>query len=160
MAPGDVPLFASFILSDEANMWQRWDFDVSVGPGIDPGPGFDPEIRSNAIYLTQAKIDVVGWAGNIPTIFEVKPQLSIQGFGQLIAYRWYFQQHTGIYAHLAGITDYMNDMYRILYDAFDIDIYIVPHANPYKISLAVQKVKEMNGGEIKPVRLVWTGVRT
>jgi hypothetical protein len=118
----------------------------------------DPKVRDNAIYLTQAKIDVVAWAGQIPTIFEVKPSLSLTGFGQLIGYAWYYAQHTGIQAYLAGITDFMSRQYRILYDAFDIPVHIVRPASQAEIFAAIEKVREMNGGEIKPTRLIWTGI--
>lgn len=158
MAPYDIPLFASFILSDAANGYDRWEFDVAVGPGLDPGPFVDPALRENAIYLTQVRLDAVGWAGQIPTIFEVKPELSLTGFGQLLGYRWYFQQHTGIYPSLAGITDYMPYQYKILYDAHDIEVHQVKPAGQAGIFAAVEKVKRMSGGEIKPTRLIWTGI--
>ena len=157
MAPYDVPLFASFLLSDEGALYHRWEFDVSVGPGVDPGLYVDPKVRDNAIYLTQAKIDAVGWVGQIPTIFEVKPELSITGFGQLLAYRWYFEQHTGIQAYLGGITDYMSAQYKILYAAHSIDLHLVQPASAARILEAVERVRIMNGGEIKPTRLIWTG---
>ena len=157
MAPYDTPLFASFLLGDAAKGYQRWEFDVSVGPGVDPGPFVDPKLRDNAIYLTQAKIDAVGWAGQIPTIFEVKPTLALSGFGQLLGYRWYFQQHTGIYANLAAITDSMNRQYRILFDAHDIEVHIVRPATQLQQFRAVEIVKKLFGGAIKPTRLVWTG---
>ena len=159
MAPYDIPLFASFLLSDEGSLYQRWDFDVSVGPGVDPGPFVDAKLRDNAIYLTQVKIDAVGWAGQIPTIFEVKPEMSITGFGQLIAYRWYFAQHTGIHAMLGAITDAMSPQYRILYDAFDIPVYTVSPANQTQIIQAKEKISRLYAGKITPTRLVWTGVR-
>jgi len=157
MAPYDIPLFASFLLSEEGRLYQRWEFDVSVGPGVDPGPFVDPKVRDNAIYLTQAKIDAVGWVGEIPRIFEVKPAISLSGFGQLLAYRWYFQQHTGTYAHLAAITDGLSAQYRPLFSAFDIDVHIVRPASQAQVFLAVERAKELNGGELRPTRLVWTG---
>ncbi len=157
MAPYDIPLFASFLLSDAARGYDRWEFDVSVGPGVDPGEFVDPALRDQAIYLTQVRIDAVGWAGQIPTIFEVKPSLSLTGFGQLLGYRWYYQQHTGIYAHLVGITDSIPRQYKILYDAHDIEVHVVKPATQVQIFQAVGRVKEMNGGEIRPTRLIWTG---
>jgi hypothetical protein len=155
MMPGDIPLFASFLLSDAGRIYDRWEFDVSVGPGVDPGPFTDPALRSAAIYLTQVKIDAIGWAGNMATIFEVKPEISITGFGQLIAYRWYYAEATGIYANLAAITDFMSDQYKILYDAFGIEVHFVREATQAELYAAVQRVKELNGGELKPTRLVW-----
>ena len=157
MAPFDIPLFCSFLLSDEGRIYRHWDFDTSVGPGLDPGPYVDPKVRDNAIYLTQVKIDAVGWAGEIPTIFEAKPDLTLAGFGQLLGYRWYYQQHTGIYPGIAGITDNMPYQYRILFDAFDIPVHVVKPANAAQQLQAVEIVKKMHGGKIKPTRLIWTG---
>lgn len=156
MAPYDIPLFAAFLNSEAGGIYERWEFDVSVGPGVDPGPFVDPKVRDNAIYLTQVKIDAVGWAGQIPTIFEVKPSLQLSGFGQLLGYRWYYQKHTGIYAHLAGITDFMPKQYKILYEAHEIDVYQVQPAGQGAVYRAVGRVKAMNGGDIRPTRLVWT----
>ena len=158
MAPYDIPLFASFLLSDLGRAVQRWEFDVSVGPGVDPGPYMDPKVRDNVIYLTQVKIDAVGWVGQIPTIYEVKPDLSLTGFGQLIGYRWYYQQHTGIYAGIAGITDFMSAQYKILYDAFQIDVHQVKPATATDVYQATEIVRRMSGGVIKPTRLIWTGL--
>lgn len=158
MAPYDIPLFSSFLLSDAARGYQRWEFDVSVGPGVDPGPYVDPRVRDNAIYLTQAKIDAVGWAGQIPTIFEVKPEMSLTGFGQLLGYRWYLERHTGVQAYLAAITDFMSRQYRVLFDAHDIEVFIVQPASAARQFAAVERVRELNGGEIKPTRLVWTDI--
>lgn len=157
MAPFDIPLFASFLLSQYGQSFDRWEFDVSVGPGVDPGPFVDPKLRDNAIYLTQAKIDALGWAGQIPTIIEVKPEISLTGFGQLLGYRWYYQQHTGLYAQLAAVTDYISPQYKILYDAHDIEVHVVQPATQQQVFLATEQVKKMHGGQIKPTRLVWTG---
>ena len=155
MAPYDIPLFCAFMLSPAADGYQRWEFDVSVGPGVDPGPYVDPKVRDNAIYLTQAKIDAVGWAGTIPTIFEVKPELSLAGFGQLLGYRWYLERHLGVQAYLAGITDFMSPQYRVLFEANDIEVFVVRPASAAQQLAAVEKVKRMSGGIIRPTRLVW-----
>lgn len=157
MAPGDIPLFASFLLSDEGRLYDRWEFDVSVGPGVDPGEFHPPALREQALYLTRVRIDAIGWHGQFPTIFEVKPQLSITGFGQLVAYQWYYQQQTGIQCFAAGITDFISPQYHQLYEAFSFDVHLVSPATTAKVLQAVAEVRRMNGGTIKPTRLIYTG---
>lgn len=157
MAPGDIPLFCAFVLSEEGKVYQRWEFDVSVGPGVDPGQYTPEPMRSNAIYLTQLKIDAIGWAGQIPTIFEVKPNLTLQGFGQILAYASEYQKATGIQPMRAGITDHQNPQYAQIYLDHAIDVHIVAPASLAQQLEAKRRILEMNGGVIKPTRLISTG---
>lgn len=140
MFPNDVPLFAAFVLSPEGEGFTRWEFDVRVGVGIDPGPAFDPNLRAGALALTMLRIDAVGWIGATPTIFEVKPDARLSAFGQVLAYCYYFQEERGVTCRRGVITDSVTPNVVKLYRAFDIEIHLVQPATMYEIALARRKV--------------------
>lgn len=73
-------------LSSQHNTYDRFDYDVRVGDGRDPGPDFPPNIRSMAISLSKRRIDVVGHASNHLAIIEITRVAGIKAFGQLKVY--------------------------------------------------------------------------
>jgi hypothetical protein len=88
--------------------YDRFDYNVRVGPGDDPGPKFSAAIRADGIALTQLRMDAVGWKGignaQLPalitspsqvydvvpgaqaTIIEVKRRGTSTNIGQLTTY--------------------------------------------------------------------------
>lgn len=62
------------------------ELNVRLGPGVDPGPTFAPNIRKMAIMNSQLRADMVLWRGEIPTIVEVKDRALPSVLGQLITY--------------------------------------------------------------------------
>jgi len=82
---------------DEILVWRRWlqlhpfdferfEYNVHFGVGLDPGPSFDDNIRKMAIYIRQLKIDAVGYKGVQATIFEVRRRAGPPEVGQLLTY--------------------------------------------------------------------------
>jgi len=140
MCPGDVPLFASFVLTPEGQRYERWEFDTHLGPGLDPGDVFDPVMRKVAILLTQLRVDAIGWVGGDPTIFEVKPDARLSAFGQVLAYCWFWRQQFGQSCRRGIITSSMTDQLRTLYDAYDIEIHVVSPADTFGIQQATNWV--------------------
>lgn len=105
---------------DEILVWRRWlqlhqaeydrfDYNVRIGTGVDPGQAFADKIdadlaakgiqkpavgpslgerlRAGAIATRQLRLDAVGYQGPQPTIFEVKRRAGPQNVGQLLVYR-------------------------------------------------------------------------
>ena len=140
MFPNDVPLFSAFVLSPEAEKFDRWDFDVKVGIPIDPGPAFDPQILGMAIAISLLRIDAVGFQVTQPTIFEVKPDARLSALGQVIAYCFYYQEQFGVACRRGVITDSMTPQVAKVYAAYDIQIYLVQPASTAEILLARKKV--------------------
>jgi hypothetical protein len=64
----------------------KFDYNVRIGNGRDPGPGFADNIRQMAIAITQFRLDAVGFKGDTPVIFEVKRDLGPAQVGQILAY--------------------------------------------------------------------------
>lgn len=90
---------------DEILVWKAWlqlnqgsydrfDYNVHVGPGVDPGPSVAEPYRTNAIQLSQARLDAVGWQAGSPTIFEVERYAKARSVGQLLTYRSLWEQST------------------------------------------------------------------
>ncbi len=82
---------------DEVLVWRAWlrlhqgefdrfDYNVRIGKGEDPGPDFPENIRKMAKDLTQLRLDAVGWQAKQPTIFEVKRFAAPPNIGQLLVY--------------------------------------------------------------------------
>lgn len=93
------------LLVDEILVWKAWlaqhqtefdrfDYNVRLGYGNDPGESFPQATRNMAVQLTQLRIDAVGWHGTQPTIFEIKRRAYPPAVGQLISYdaMWRSQQ--------------------------------------------------------------------
>lgn len=83
---------------DEILVWRNWlqlhqaeydrfDYNVRIGTGVDPGPAFPQNIRDMAIAIRSLRLDAVGWQGAAPTIFEVKRRAGPENIGQLVVYR-------------------------------------------------------------------------
>jgi hypothetical protein len=75
-----------------------FDYNVRLGQGSDPGPGFDVMTRLRAVLATQFRLDAVGFTGETPTIFEIKRDVGAAQLGQILSYDaiWRSQKVTPI----------------------------------------------------------------
>lgn len=85
MAAPESAVFREWLTRHGAE-YDRLDFNVRLGEGVEVGEGFSPEVKTLATTLTQKRADVVGWQGVHPTIFEVKIRASLGALGQLLGY--------------------------------------------------------------------------
>jgi hypothetical protein len=109
------------MLVDETVVWRAWaalhqtEFDrfehnIRLGPGRDPGPQFSPEVRRGEILNSQMRIDSVGYQEIQPdlltavidspqqvydvfpsavvTIFEVKRRATLAAVGEILGYNY------------------------------------------------------------------------
>lgn len=137
MSPGDAPLFASFVLSPQGQLYTAWGFDVHLGPGAgDPALVLNPTVFDIARYLTQLRVDAVGWIGDSPTIFEVKPKARLNAIGQLVTYCWEWREKYGLDCTRAVVTDYANEQSLRNMTAMNITCYQVLPATPAMIAQA------------------------
>lgn len=90
------------MLGEDILIWERFidrfpdrfdsvDYDVRVGKGITPLPELPENIKRDAKALTQKRIDVVGWLGELPTIIEVKSRVGLSALGQVLGYKILFE---------------------------------------------------------------------
>lgn len=61
-------------------------YDVTVGPGRDPGDYFPESIRKMALHLSKRRIDVVGIRPDGVDIFELTQSAGLKAAGQAIVY--------------------------------------------------------------------------
>lgn len=124
------------LLAEDVILWERFidqqptafdycDYDIHVGEGMEIDPSWPPEIQRMATILSQFRIDVIGWKGNIPTIIEVKPKAASKALGQIILYRSLFLKTFPSYPSAKSliITDW--DHKEVLAVAFQNNIKIV-----------------------------------
>lgn len=72
--------------------YDRFDYNMRIGQGIDPGPTYSPEVRKQAILNTQLRIDAVAYKGTQASILEVKRRATSSNIGQLLVYHSVWRQ--------------------------------------------------------------------
>lgn len=77
--------------------YDRFDYNMRIGQGIDPGASYSAEVRKQAVMNTQLRIDAVAWKGTQPSIVEVKRRATPSNIGQLLTYHsvWRIEFPTG-----------------------------------------------------------------
>lgn len=85
MAPREIIIFKAWLAlhQDEYN---KFEYNVRVGNGIDPGPQYPAIYRQQYIQNTQKRIDVVAWQSVAPTIIEVKDRATASSMSQILTY--------------------------------------------------------------------------
>jgi len=99
-----IPLLRQYpgLMPIEGDLFRGWvalhgqdydwaDFNVRVGPGLDPGSTWTDSQRANAIKNTQYRIDAVAWLSGRPTLIEVKDRAGTSALGALLAYAHLFR---------------------------------------------------------------------
>lgn len=83
-------------LQDHQGEYERYEFNVRVGAGVDPGAAFPDNIRRMAVANSQKRIDAVAWNGQQPTIIEVKDFAIQLAIAQVTEYAAVWKlQHAG-----------------------------------------------------------------
>ncbi len=86
LVPGEIVIFRAWLRLHEKE-YDRFDFNVRIGKGEDPGPTAEPNLRAMWIHNTQLRVDAVGYIGPDPTIIEVKDDAGTAAIGQLLTYK-------------------------------------------------------------------------
>lgn len=143
MAPRDIPLFATYFLSPEGQNYTAWEFDVLVGDPDEPGPFFPEAQRRQAMYLNSLKIDAVGWLFETPTLIECKPNGNLGAYGQVTAYRKWYQLIFNITPGCLIVCRRMSRQVKILCDIAEIAVRVVDPASEWDTSRAIAAVRPM-----------------
>lgn len=85
MKPEDVAVWERFIAQNPA-FFETVSYDVPCGRGAEVNPDHPEEIQRDHTILTQKKIDVVGFNGNIATVVEIGPIADMRKLGQILTY--------------------------------------------------------------------------
>jgi len=73
-------------LQEHESEYDRFDYNVRIGPGRDPGPDYSPAIREMGRKHSQLRIDAVAWKGNRPTLIELKNFALMNAIAQIGLY--------------------------------------------------------------------------
>ena len=74
-------------LQARGNLYDRIEFNVRLGAGVEPPPDLVEPYRTNAIELSQKRADIIAYQGPGVVIIEAKGRATINALGQLQAYR-------------------------------------------------------------------------
>ena len=91
LLPEEILVLRAWLVLHQTE-YDRFDYNMRIGQGIDPGDAYSPEVRRQAILNTQLRIDAVAWKGTQPTIIEVKRRATASNVGQILTYSSVWQQ--------------------------------------------------------------------
>jgi len=140
MMPNDVPLFASFLLSEQGRRFEHWEFDRHVGPGEECPPWLSPSMRTCMSILTKLRIDAIGYLAGKPWIFEVKPSVNLGAFGQVQGYEHFFVREVGVLPRKAIIAEEASRNLIVLAKQHDIELFLVQPATLAMIDAACRQL--------------------
>ena len=126
MGPKECEIWTRFLTKTKMK-FIRVDYDVRVGPGFDPGPQYEENIRRMAIALTQLRIDAVAETEKEIWIFEVKPRAGRSALGQLLSYAyWYIRQYSPKKPiRLAVVCEQVDPNMPPVYEERGVEIFVV-----------------------------------
>jgi hypothetical protein len=85
LLPREILVFRAWLKLHESE-YDRFDYNVRLGSGFDPGPTYPQNIRDMAVANTQKRVDAVGYKGEQVTLIEVKDRAGFSAVGQLVGY--------------------------------------------------------------------------
>ena len=85
MMPEDIPVWERW-LTTHVNDWSSVQYDVHVGEGVTLPTDFGEPFLSNAMHLSQKRIDVVLFYTDRVVIIEVKALAGWKSIGQMVGY--------------------------------------------------------------------------
>ncbi len=91
LMPKESEVWAAFLVAHGAE-YDRFVYDVHVGQGHPLDPDWPDYIRAMVGVISPKRIDVVGYLGTQPTIFEVSPRDTRTIPGALLMYRYLYRQ--------------------------------------------------------------------
>ena len=87
----ETALFKAWLV-EKGRAYDGFATNVRLGKGEDPGPSYPDYARRFAVLTTQKRADLVAERAGRVTIFEIKVQANLSEVGQLIGYRFLWQQ--------------------------------------------------------------------
>lgn len=115
-------------LAQYGAQWERYDYNVRLGPGVTPPDYIVEPWRSASIAASKPRGDVIGWQGSVPTLFEIERYAKSDAMGQILHYRdvWEESQPGSAAPAMAIVcSDHTPGLERSL-EAQGIELYTVP----------------------------------
>lgn len=141
MFPRDLPVWATYYLSEEGQQFTGWEFDVIVGNPYDPGSFYPPAQRRQAIYLNALKIDAVAWFLNTPRIIEFKPDAGSGAIGQVLVYQEWYSRIFGVRPLGMIVCESMAEQVESIANYLEIQVIQLPPAPIQDIDRATWDVE-------------------
>lgn len=131
MMPKERLVWAAFLLK-YGTQWDRFDYDTHVGEGHEIDPNWPDFIQTMVRKVSPKRIDVVGWKGGLPTIFEVTPRAGGSTWGRLKMYQYLFIQQFPLFPRpaLVYVVPRIDRDARRYLEAEGITIYLVESLVP------------------------------
>lgn len=85
LLPRECLVLKAWLALHEAE-YDRFDYNVRLGEGNDPGTQFPDDVRRMAILNTQKRVDAVAYKSDQPTLIEVKDRAGFSAIGQIVGY--------------------------------------------------------------------------
>lgn len=86
LMPQEVAVLREWLRLHESE-YDRFEYNVRVGAGNDPGPTYDAKMRQMALDITRKRIDAIAYKGQEVTLIEVKKRATLAAVGQIVSYK-------------------------------------------------------------------------
>jgi hypothetical protein len=119
---------AKAFLIKHVDDYDRVEFNVGLGPGINLGPGFAPYVQASATASTKPRADMIAYKGETATIVEFKGRIGPSVMGQLLTY-WHMLKEDNpkllqVYKIAAGGS--IQDGQQAILDRYGITVELFP----------------------------------
>lgn len=135
MLPAEICVLKAWMAIHQGE-YDRFEYNVRLGSGLDPGPAYPDYIRTQAIMNSQKRLDAVGWQSNQATIIEAKRRAGYSNIGQLVGYKSLF-----IRAH----PDNPTPILRLVASAVASDLYVVAEDNRINVDIVAVDFSVLTG---------------
>lgn len=119
-------------LQARGNLYDRIEFNVRLGAGVEPPPELVEPYRANARELSQKRADIIAYQFGGVVIIEAKGRATINALGQLQAYRalWALEQPTIPVLGLHVICRRIGPDDLVAMQANGVDVYVYSREAP------------------------------
>ena len=130
MLPAETIVWQTWLRLHQAE-YDRFDYNMRVGPGFDPGGSVPDFIRTMAVKNTKKRIDAVAWQGSQPLIVEVKVRAGLSAVGQILGYRvhWRLENPHTVPPKLLLVANRLADGVQEVLQAHDVPFELVSPDN-------------------------------
>jgi hypothetical protein len=85
MLPREILIWKNWLYTNSTR-FDRYEYNVRLGEGVDPGPSYPDSSRRMWILNSMKRADVIAVKGGRVTIIEVEENPGLTAFGQLAGY--------------------------------------------------------------------------
>lgn len=120
-------------LREHGAEWDRVEFNVGLGPGVQLGPGTPDYVQRSATYSTRPRADMILYRGDsTAAVVEIKERIRGSAMGQVITYAHMLQADNPrllqVYKIVVGAT--IVEGIKPVFDANGVVVELLPLAIP------------------------------